>query len=242
MSSTSILTNYIRDSVPCMFVKYGDGEHFAANFYNGGNCDGTPYTRNLGEKVIESFIYNSQQKNTMVGVKSWDYCAPKSFFESVLPSGSAPVNWVDYHTVIIDNDTPIQQQSSEKLELYKAIKESTRRKIYIANPKMYKSKEIFNIDHHIEVHPSNWFDNEFETVFNSIKEKIENDTNTMILCSAGMGAKYLVTALHKLYPNAIYIDIGSAFDTICTGIRTRTCYSSYEELSNYLKPIIPESN
>jgi hypothetical protein len=61
----------------------------------------------------------------------------------------------------------------------------------------------------------------------------------MILFSAGMGAKYLISVLHKLYPKAIYIDIGSAFDTICTGIVTRKCYSSYTDLVNYLSPIMP---
>jgi hypothetical protein len=104
---------------------------------------------------------------------------------------------------------------------------------------MFKSKEIFNIDHHITVHPSDWFDNDFDAVFNSVKEKITDDANTMILFSAGMGAKYLITALHRLYPNAIYIDVGSAFDTICTGEITRDCYSSYDDIYNYLKPIMP---
>ena len=61
----------------------------------------------------------------------------------------------------------------------------------------------------------------------------------MILFSAGMGAKYLITALHRLYPNAIYIDVGSAFDTICTGQITRDCYSSYNDMYNYLKSIMP---
>ena len=40
MSSTSTLTRYIKEDVPCVFAKYGDGEYQCANFWNGGNCDG----------------------------------------------------------------------------------------------------------------------------------------------------------------------------------------------------------
>lgn len=78
----------------------------------------------------------------------------------------------------------------------------------------------------------------YDSIFNEIKQKIENDSNTMILFSGGMGAKYLLSELHKLYPNAIYIDVGSAFDTISTGRYTRSCYSSYNDLKQYLNPIM----
>jgi hypothetical protein len=235
MSSTATLTRYIKEGVPCIFAKYGDGEYRCANFWEGGNCDNVKYTRNIGEKVNLSFIYNSQQPNSMIG--AWHDASDKVYWNGLLGPGSSPVNWVDFHTVIIDNNTPIRQQSPEKMELYKAIKESPRRKIYVANEEMYKSKEIFSIDHHIKIHPSNWFDTEYDSVLNSVKENVEKDSDTMMLFSGGMGAKYLLSELHKLYPNAIYIDVGSAFDTICTGKYTRSCYSSYNDLNEYLKPL-----
>jgi hypothetical protein len=237
MSSTQRLTKWIKDDIPCIFAKYGDGEYRCANFWDGANCDGVNYTRNIGEKVNLSFIYNSQQPNSMIG--AWHDTSDKVYWEGLLyGAGSLPVNWVDFHTVIIDNNSPIHTQLSDKLELYKAIKNSPRRKIYIANENMYKSKEIFSIDFHIKIHPSNWFDRDYDSIFNEIKQKIENDSNTMILFSGGMGAKYLLSELHKLYPNAIYIDVGSAFDTISTGKYTRSRYSSYNDLKEYLKPIM----
>ena len=105
-----------------------------------------------------------------------------------------------------------------------------------------KFKEIFSIDHHIKIHPNDWFDKDYDLVFNSVKEKIEKDSDTMLLFSGGMGAKYLLSELHKLYPNAIYIDVGSAFDTICTGECTRSCYSPYNELIEYLQPVLQLPN
>ena len=67
MNSTQQLTWYINNSIQCIFAKYGDGEYNAANYWNGGNCDNTPYTKNLGDKVRESFLYSSQQSNAMMG-------------------------------------------------------------------------------------------------------------------------------------------------------------------------------
>ena len=96
MNSTQQLTWYITNSIPCMFLKYGDGEYNAANFYEGGNCDGTPYTKNLGQKVRESFIYNSQQPNAMIG--AWHDTSNRAFWESL---GNSVVNWVDYHTCLL---------------------------------------------------------------------------------------------------------------------------------------------
>jgi len=232
MNSTQQLTWYIQNNVPCIFAKYGDGEFNAANYWEGANCDKTPYTRNLGDKLRESFMYNSQQPNSMMGI--WHDISNKQFWESL---GNSNVNWVDFHTVLIDKKFPVNH-NNDRLELFKSIKESRRKKIYIANPYMERAIQIFKIDSHIKIDPSNWFDTEYDSVFNSIKEVIEDDRNTLVLTSAGMGSKYLISELHKLYPNAIYIDIGSGFDKLCTGRDTRTYNHSIEELCEYLKPIL----
>jgi hypothetical protein len=239
MNSTQQLTHFIRNNTPCIFAKYGDGEFNAANFWNGGNCDGTPYTKNLGEKVRESFIHSSQQPHAMMG--AWHDTSNRAFWEGLGNQNAnwKPVNWVDFHTVLIDNNKPIHH-SPDRLNLFTAIKESTRKKIYVANEKMSRAKEAFSIDHHIVVDQSNWFDTNYDAVLNRIKYAVEND-NTMILTSAGMGAKYLISNLHELYPNEIYIDIGSGFDLLCTKQVTRTYNPSYHELCQYLRPMLPPS-
>ena len=232
MNSTQILTSYIEDSVPCMFIKYGDGEYYAAMFYEGGNCDGTPYTKNLGSKVRESFIYNSKQKNAMMG--EWHSLQNKPFWEGLDPE-LRNVQWVDFHTVLIDQNT----SSSDKLNLFKAIQGSSRKKIYVANETMARAKTLFNIESHVLINPSNWFDTEYDSVFSSVCSQIEDDANTLVLISAGMGGKYLVSELHKKYPNAIYIDVGSGFDMLCAKRNSRTYNPSYDWLCSYLKPILP---
>jgi len=214
-----------------MFVKYGDGEYYAAMFYTGGNCDGTPYTKNLGDKVRESFIYNSKQNHAMIG--EWHSLKNKPFWEGL--DNSENVQWVDFHTVLIDQTT----SSPDKLHLFKAIQESTRKKIYVANSTLGRAKDFFNIQSHIIINPSNWFDTEYEKIFTEVSSAVEDDSNTMILISAGMGGKYLISELHKKFPNAIYIDIGSGFDMLCAKRNSRSYNPSYDSLCKYLSPILP---
>ena len=232
MNSTQTLTSYVKDSIPCMFVKYGDGEYYAAMFYEGGNCDGTPYTQNLGSKVRQSFVYNSQQKNAMMG--EWHSLQNKPFWEGLDPA-IRDVQWVDFHTVLIDQNT----SGNDKLNLFKAIKESSRKKIYVANEWMTRAKEFFGIESHVVINPSNWFDTEYDSVFNSVSSAVEDDANTLILISAGMGGKFLVSELHKKYPRAIYIDIGSGFDMLCAKRNSRTYNPPYQWICSYLAPILP---
>ena len=236
MNSTQQLTSYIKNGTPCIFVKYGDGEYNAANFYEGCNCDGTPYTKNLGEKLIESFIYNSQQSNSMLG--KWDMDVSLSrFWESLV---NVKINWVDFTTIIMNFGKP-HQTYMDKIEFFKTIKQSNLKKIYIANAKKHRAKELLNLDHHIIIDSSNWFDTEYSSVFNSIKTTVgDSGDNTLILVSGGMGAKYLISELHKCYPTAIYIDIGSSLDSICTKNKTRAGSWSYEGYCIYFKELLPE--
>lgn len=231
-NSTLDLINFIETKTPCLFVKYGDGEFNSANFYYGSNCDGTPYTKNLGIKLRESFVYNSKCLNSMIG--AWHDTSHKNFWEAL---GNTNVNWVDFHTILIDNST-ILNKCPNKHKLFKTIKETNLNKIYVANQNMQKAKDIFNIDYHVIINPSNWFELEYNKIFNNIKTILENNPESLLLFSAGMGSKYLISELHKLFPKSLYLDVGSGFDKICTGIQTRSYNPDYGILKTYLSDII----
>jgi hypothetical protein len=164
----------------------------------------------------------------------WHSLKNKPFWEG-LDAAIQDVQWVDFHTVLIDQNT----SGNDKLNLFKAIKECSRKKIYVANESMARAKEIFNVEFHVIINPSNWFDTEYDSVFHSVCSAVEDDANTLILISAGMGGKFLVSELHKKYPRAIYIDIGSGFDMLCAKRNSRTYNPSYQWLCSYLRTILP---
>lgn len=100
-----------------------------------------------------------------------------------------------------------------------------------------KSKLMLNIDDHVIIHPNNWFEHNYSNVLYSIKEKVRGPNNLMILVSAGMGAKILITDLYKLYPKSIIFDIGSAIAIQCSGKFIGDFEYTYDEITKFLSPL-----
>jgi hypothetical protein len=132
---------------------------------------------------------------------------------------------------------------NEKIDLLRTIKQSALKKIYICNSLMVRAKILLNIDHMVHVPFNNWVDTEMEYILNEIKSYINSnpDEQYIILTSAGMGAKILISELTKLFPKNIYIDIGSGLDKICTKKTSRYWQPSYEEFMNELRDMIPSN-
>jgi len=232
LSDIELITNHINKKEPCIFAKYGDGEYLASIGSAGANCDNTPYTPKLQEAMNESFVYISQQKNSYLGKYNGDTFTHWNNFISL------PKRWANYHLFIFYGQDDF---SNEKRELYKAIKYSSCQKIYICNEAMVdKSKILLKIDNHIVIDKNNWFENDFDNVLNNILNTIQDKNNVIILTSAGMGAKPLISSIHKNAPNAILLDVGSALDLICTGNPTRSFHNvahTHTDIVNFFNTV-----
>lgn len=232
-----MLAKHIRESTPVSFLKWGDGEFQCASFMQGRNCDADLYTRSLGENLISSFVYMSQKPNVYFG--AWHTENVRLFWESKV---SSPPRWIDYHSIIVD-EKEIRavggEELQQKLDLYLAVKNSPLKKIIICNELLIKSALIFGEDSEFIFVPlRQWFDTQGGTIFKSIVDILGGATTAatdgspthILIFAAGMGSKVLIANLHKLYPNNIYLDFGSALDLICTKRDSRGRGYSYETL------------
>ena len=94
----------------------------------------------------------------------------------------------------------------------------------------------------IHVPLNNWFDTDFDNIMQQIINIKKNNIDPLIIMtSCGMSSKVLVTELYKLYPNEIYLDIGSGLDTICTKRSTRQSLWNYDYCYNFFKDILPQN-
>jgi len=228
MEITNILSECIRTRTPVSFSKYGDGEYACAKLFNGCNCDADFYTEKKQIALIESFKYMAETAPNAY-ISYWTY-EISSYWQSLT---IVPVRWAKLHTMIFDDDS-----IGEKVNLYKTIKESKMKKIYICNPLMIKAQPLLNIDLMVYIPLNNWFDTLFEELIQTLKSVIMHDEQYIIMCSAGMGAKVVICELTKLFPNNIYLDIGSALDTMCTKRVTRDSNRTYEKVLHYLGNLI----
>ena len=231
MEITAYLTQCIRSQTAVSFSKYGDGEYLAARGSEGSNCDRDTYTEALSIGIKDAFSYMvNEAPNPYVGI--WHDGNHLEFWNTLVRE---PIKVAKYHTLLMDNEN-----QSEKVELYRAIKESPMKKIYVCNPLMVRAKGLLNIDDMVHVPFNNWFDTQFDEMVRTVSGYIVPDEPCIVMTSAGMGAKVLVAELTKRYPRNIYLDVGSGLDKICTKKTSRGWEPRYVDLMTDLRELLPE--
>ena len=219
----------INENSPFTFAKYGDGEYLCAIRRKGNKCDHTKYTEKLAKAVIDSYIYLAPLENSYLG-KWGDDTTVCKFFESIVKP-----TWVNYSSFIFGTT----KEFNEKLDLLKTIKNAKQQKIYVCNESVSKVAPLFNITNTILIHPSDWYEQSYNTVLNRIKDTVINNESIIIMTSAGMGAKALLADLRKMYQNAILIDIGSAFDVFTyKATRSYNMTITKNEVDEWIKRLI----
>jgi hypothetical protein len=208
------IIRFIEEKRPFVFAKFGDGEYYATVQTVGGNCDGTPFTPRLKEGVLGAFKYLTQFPNVYIGKWEADYVP--AFFQSITPH---PVNWANYNILIARN---AHEMLTRTVPYFKAIRNSSCHKIYVCNETMVElSRSLLKIDDFAVVDPQNWFGMNYDEVLNKVISSVKEPSNTIVLTSAGMGAKPLIADIHKRFPTITIIDVGSSLDLVCSGRRTR---------------------
>jgi hypothetical protein len=231
MEITNYITECIEKNVPVTFAKFGDGE-FECVFGNSlNNCDMDRMTVNLKVSLYNSFKYIVENtQNSYIGL--WHNLDNKKIWENIVNKN---VNWAKYHTIIFD-----KTNDADKVKLYKTIKMSKFKKIIICNECLIKSKILLNIDEMVIVPFNSWFDSEYNTILDTVKNLIAPDENNIIITCCGMSAKVLICDLLKSHPNNTYIDFGSALDLICTKHDSRGDGKNYSYLVNLLNECLNE--
>lgn len=237
MDRTENIIECIRNNIPVVYCKFGDGEYFCMIRYtNNGplskNSDNDKFTEKLSSSLVESYKFISSKPNVYIGQWKGNH---KDKISEYYNGFGQEVLWTDYHTLIfefydIENTDP--EKFIKKIRIYKEIQLSPVKKIYVCNKLLVKAKMLLNIDHFVFVPFNSWFDNEFDRVFNEVSQLLSQYGNCIVLTSCGMSAKVLITELYKVYPNSSYIDIGSGLDLICTKRNSRG-FATYK--STYLK-------
>jgi len=235
------LTTCIQNKTPICYSKYGDGEYICANYGNvpeagDVNCDNDSYSKKKGQGIIESFKYIvNDLDNAYIG--AWENESVTNYWKSLVDENK--IKWAYYHTFIIGDEDFGTDQLEKKVALYKAIQDSSLKKIMICNPLLIKAKDLFKVDEMIHVPFNNWFESHYEQLLDHIKLKIDDEEQPIILTACGMSAKILIADLAKVYPKGIFLDIGSATDFLCTTCDTRGRKYRYPDIFNLFEPILP---
>lgn len=232
MDIRGVLQDAIRTKTPVIFAKFGDGEFNCTQQSWGVNCDNDEYSAKKGNSLRSAFKHVVEtHPNGYPGMWHGNNAIVK-FWERLV---SSPVKWAEYDCINFDD----LSKDSNKIDVYRAIKESPLKKIIVCNELMAKSKILLNIDHMITVPMQNWFDTQFDSTLKQCVDAIGNDETCIIMTCCGMAGKPLIAELSKLHPKGIYIDVGSALDFICTKTDSRGKQYNYDALETFLSVLIP---
>lgn len=234
------LANLIKENKPFVHIRFGDGEYFCSirKFKNGTNTSGTYYTKKLSEALINSFKYICNLDNSVIGI--WPDCNDKSCQDYIEGLSSKPLTYCNFRELYLNPESP-----ESAINVYKEIKNLKRFKILIGNRLMTKAHMILDTCITIPVGFSNWFYEDFNAILEQAIDISEGfNNNVMFIVAAGMGGKVLIAELHKKIPSAIFIDLGSSLDFICTKKATRGWENvkyKYEDYLEIFKEIIPDN-
>lgn len=227
------LTNCVVNNIPVVYCKYGDGEYFCATKYiknlpMNDNCDKDTYTRKLSNGINASFKYITENSNNCF-IGKWFNPETVNYWQSITNN---PINWANYHTLLFEpSDINNDEKFCNKIKVFKAIKSSGKKKIFICNPLLIKAQILLNIDSIVLVPLNNWFDSQFDEILNQVRNLIgQQDGEHIVMTACGMSAKVLIAELHKTHPNGIYLDIGSGLDCICTKRDSRGWGYKYDDV------------
>jgi len=237
------VTNCIKNNLPVAFLKFGDGEYQCMTFCLGEhhNCDSDRYTKKLSNALISAFKSLLNKPNVFIG--RWPINQVKEYYNMLI--GNNTLNFFVYHFfIILPKDHEDAYLNNKKIELYKTIKESKLKKIIVCNKLLVKSLLLLDIDEVIIVDINNWFDNNIERIISDVINIIgEKDGNHILMTCCGMGAKVLHAEIMKLYPNGIYLDIGSSLDYVCTKKDSRGWSDAgmqYQDVYQWFEDLIPK--
>ncbi len=224
-------------------VRFNDGELQCANEVQGENCDGHPYSSELGKLLKESLDFFMSQDNVYLtdpigGVAKTIVEMPwidpyffdilrdtRYFFEPYLNRHPSFKNFIDseglHHRI---NAMPIQLR-----DFVNTIRNSRRRKLYVGPKRMEGIINFIDSTNYTFIPENNCFD-QYEIIKKHLKESITNDCIAII--TAGMMTKPLIMELIKHNPNGTYLDFGSSFDPMFYE-QTRTGQPTMQEMKDF---------
>jgi len=225
-----IFIDNIKKNKNFTFTKYGDGELSCMLDVKGGNCDGHPYSPELGRLLKESLLKNSQRGNTYIGDWTGWMGDTLSRYRDTLVNYEE-VNYICYEILLNHKNEP----KPRLYRLHRAIKNSARKKIFVGPRKLSRAKDFFNCYSHIIVLPTNSF-SEYHRIRAECINSVEENCIFMFAC--GMPSKVIISDILDYEEKVTCLDFGSGFDNILLDNETRQGQVPPEKMKIFYKKLL----
>jgi hypothetical protein len=229
----------IKNNENFSFVKIGDGEIDCMIGRQGSNCDNHPYSRELGEKIKESFIDLSKKS---VLFADWFASNPPinsrdienlHFYNNLVESNNLKLNLIRPFEILLTGWDNLL--NDDLLNFYTEIKKSNRKKIYVGPKEMNGINKMLNTNSFVQIPKINAF-SEHQRILEEIKNNLVDDS--IILLTVGLMSSYISSEILKINENITILDIGSGLDSVFIGSTRSGGQAMPSEAINYYKNIL----
>jgi hypothetical protein len=219
----------LNTSIVIKYVRFGDGEYYCIKGVRGAQCDGTRYSESLKQDLIKAFKKFRNRKDVYVGL--WPVEDIFKYFNNLVPSISN--NLAIFNTFSFGKNLEFLES---KLEIFKAIRDTALEKIYVCPQYLVDgARELFKIQKFVVIEESNFYELEFEEILNKLLNIVSTE-NPLILFSAGMGGKVLISNILE-NERWSFLDIGSAWCYLCGNSKTRSNHYLTEDIEELRKSL-----
>jgi hypothetical protein len=104
--------------------------------------------------------------------------------------------------------------SEHKFNFFKAIKQTSRKKIFVGPERLSQVCKFLNISTHVKVPLINAYES-YDTILSNCLE--ETTDNAIFIFSSSMPSKSMIHKILERHPNVTCLDAGSSFDAIFVG-------------------------
>jgi hypothetical protein len=194
------LADCVKKGLPVSFIKRGDGEELAMTGEKGANCDGHPYSVELGQKLKTAF-WHLEKKSAPREGRTW--------------VNVVPFNDQKFYNILLHRN---DQDFDSVKAFWGAVRDSEHPKVFVGPGRLKPVADMLKAGTFIETPLVNAF-----SEYNAIREKLmwHAKAGTIFVFCAGMPAKVWIAHLLEREENISCIDAGSAWDPLVVG-QTRT--------------------
>lgn len=210
------------------FLRFGDAELLCMHGKTEGRTkDLHNYSTELGNELLNALKKFVNRENVFLG--KWDRNACAVILNSYIEQLNIK-NLCSFHILSSESDYVNQHQYN----FYKTLKESNRKKVFVAHEGLKKMSSFLNSDEMILIPKINAF-NEIEKIKEACLQSYE--PNSIYIYCAGMNTKVLIGNTLEKFKDTTHLDIGSAYEPFVNNI-TRSKHMNSPELNNFYKDLL----
>ncbi len=206
--SVQILTKRLERNLPFFYLRYGDGALECMAGRTGGTCDGEQYSPELGKAVKDAWQLALKLPNLYLGDWRTAYfdhhytgLYPEQY-SALLAESNRELNLLHFEALHL-------RASPMLLDFYRAIKASSKRKLYMGPAANMGAADMLGADHLLTPMRGLNIDAHTTALIGSHAE--------IVMFGAGMAGMVAAIRCADKFPDHTYIHIGAALDPLFRG-------------------------